>query len=487
MLPECRSNDHTYTVPPFKIEENDVENFVDELIEFHKNYTGCFARIETSENVFNYMVGQLSRLDGKSIEPIAVNVNGISSVRSMQRAISDAIWYEDDILNRHQEMVGEEMGDQDGVLMFDESGFSKKGNCSAGAARQYNGEIGKVDNCQVGVFAGYASPKGYGLVDKRLFMSKKWFEDDYDEKREKCKVPDDLTFKTKPELAAEMFSDIVAKDNLLFNYIVADNLYGNSPTFIDAVESCVDKTYMVSAACNTLFWLRRPVTVEHVYQHEGEQCSKQVLAENEKAAIRFDDFAKNLHNVFWYKRTVSEGAKGPIEYEFTKRNVILAKDGLPDRNVWLIIRRTVGKNPEYSYYISNAPVSTRLNFFVWLSGIRWAVEQCFQECKSGLGMGEYQVRKYTGWNHHMLTCMLAHFFLWHIKITLEDKAPAITLPQIRLLLEVVLPMKTFSRKEAIEVVKWVQIKNHKAYLSHRKRKLGLNLSGDDLLMDLVMR
>jgi len=356
------------------------------------------------------MVGQLSSLERKSIEPVAVGVAGIKSVRSMQKAISDAVWYEEKIICRHQEMVCRDMGDRDGVLTFDESGFAKKGDFSAGVARQYNGEIGKVDNCQNGVFTGYASPGGYTLLDKRLFIPEKWFEDDYEEKRKRCGIPEDVTFKSKPELAAEMYLDIIRRGTVPFRYAVADTLYGNSSVFTDALESSAGKIYMVSMPFDTLFWLRPPVTRTHEYRYAGEIRSKTVPAENEKQPVTFEQFAKNLHNCFWYKRKVSEGAKGPIEYEFTKRNITQAKDGLPGRNVWLIIKRTVGRNPEYTYYISNAPVSARLNTFVWLSGIRWSVEQCFQECKSELGMGHYEVRKYSGWNRHMLTCILAHFF-----------------------------------------------------------------------------
>jgi SRSO17 transposase len=131
--------------------------------------------------------------------------------------------------------------------------------------------------------------------------------------------------------------------------------------------------------------------------------------------------AKNTNDFFWYRRTVSEGTKGQIEYEFTKRQVTISKNGLPWKSVWLIIKKTIGDNPEYSYYISNASSSTRLKTFVWLSGMRWAIEQCFEETKTELGMDQYEVRKYAGWNHHTLSCMLAHFFLWHLKIKLEKK------------------------------------------------------------------
>ena len=112
----------------------------------------------------------------------------------------------------------------------------------------------------------------------------------------------------------------------------------------------------------------------------------------------------------WYRQTVSEGTKGPIRYEFARQRVTLCKDGLPERTIWLVIKRTVGAEPAYAYYSSNAPASTPWRTFVWLSGLRWAVEQCFEEGKTELGMAHYEVRKSPGWHHHMLTTMLAHFF-----------------------------------------------------------------------------
>jgi SRSO17 transposase len=113
-------------------------------------------------------------------------------------------------------------------------------------------------------------------------------------------------------------------------------------------------------------------------------------------------------------RKVSQGAKGPIEYEFTKRQVTLCGHGLPTETVWLVIKRTAGAPPSYGGYISNAPGRTRLPLFVWLSGLRWAIEQGFEEATTELGMDQYEVRKYPGWHHHLLTTMLAHFFLWHL-------------------------------------------------------------------------
>jgi SRSO17 transposase len=181
--------------------------------------------------------------------------------------------------------------------------------------------------------------------------------------------------------------------------------------------------------------------------------------------------AHALPTTFWYRRTVAKGTKGPITYEFARKRIMLCKDGSPTMAVWLLIKRTLGAHPQYWYYLSNAPVSTPLRLFVWLSGVRWAIEQSFEETKTELGMDHYEVRKYSGWHHHMLTCMLAHFFLWHLQSRLEKKAPALTVSQVRRLLEVVLPLKVFQADDVLQLVAGMQQRQHRAYRSHRKRRL----------------
>jgi hypothetical protein len=196
-----------------------------------------------------------------------------------------------------------------------------------------------------------------------------------------------------------------------------------------------------------------------------------VIATTENKPVTLKTIAHDINDYFWCRRQVSEGTTEPIAYEFTKRRIALAKDGLPWKNVWLIIRRSLADQPECSYYISNAPIGIRLKTFVRLSGVRWAIKQCFEETKTELGMDHYGVRKFSDWQHYMLTRMLAHFFLWQMKIRLGKKTPAITLSQLRVLLKVVLPMRVFDTKAAIDLVKWIQEKSHRPYLSHRKKKL----------------
>jgi SRSO17 transposase len=421
MLPASRCDEHLYTVPKFDLSKDDIGDFMNVLRGFHEQFYDCFQRSESREHFLKFMAGQFSPLERKSIEPIALAVKD-GNVRAMQRFVSDAPWDDDNIISKYRSMVNNDLGRPDAALIFDESGFVKKGHNSIGVAKQYCGTIGKVDNCQVGVFTAYVSENGYALVDKRLFIPEKWFSNDYRTRRHKCKLPEDTVFKTKPQLAVEMLNAVRRENVLPFKYILADSIYGVSPEFIAAADSLPDKTYFVSVPKDTQCWLKRPMTITKKYRWGGKIRTKTVLVDPSSKPLKVEELAKNINDYFWYRRQVSEGTKGPIVYEFTRRRVILSADGLPQKTVWLLIRRTLGDDPQYSYFISNASSSTRLKTLVWLSGLRWAIEQCFEEAKTELGMDHYEVRKFTGWQHHMLTCMLAHFFLWHLKIRMGKKS-----------------------------------------------------------------
>ncbi|MBC2742998.1 MAG: transposase [Desulfosarcina sp.] len=349
MLPVTRSNEHLYAVPKFDLGKGDVKDFMNELKGFHEQFADCFHRSESREHFFNYMAGQFSELERKSIEPIALAIKD-GNVRAMQRFVSTAQWDDDNIIAKYRNCVNDDLGSPDGALIFDESGF------------------------------------------------------------------------LKPQLAAEMLQTIHEEKTLPFKYVLGDSIYGISPEFIETVDSLPGITYLVSVPKSTLCWLKRPMTITKKYRWGGKSRTKTVLADTDSKPMAVINLARNINDYFWYRRQVSEGTKGPIVYEFTRRQVILSASGLPEKTVWLLIRRTLRDDCQYSFFISNAPCSTRLKTLVWLSGLRWAIEQCFEETKSELGMDHYEVRKFMGWHHHIQTCMLAHFFLWHLKIRMGKKS-----------------------------------------------------------------
>jgi SRSO17 transposase len=390
-------------------------------------------------------------------------------VRGLQRFISDVHWDEEQMLWNYHQLVAEAMGDPEGVLMFDETGFVNKGTDSVGVARQYCGTIGKVENCQVGVFTGYASRHGYALVDKRLFLPEAWLTDAYATRRTRCNVPTELTFQSKPQLAAAMLHSLVREGLLPFKYVVADCLYGNSPDFLDAVDACVGVTTFVAIPADTRCWLQRPQTTERTSRYKGEARATRVVVAPATDACTVAALAARLPASAWYRRHVAEGTKGPLLYTFARQRVTLCKDGLPERSVWLVIKRQEGADPHYSYYISNAPASTPLRTFVWLSGLRWAIERCFK----GKPNSGWTTMKCANTRGGTTICSRR---CWRISFcggssgAWGKKAPALTVSQLRTILDVVLPLRTYTIDDVLAFVAWVQRRNHAAYLSHRKRR-----------------
>jgi SRSO17 transposase len=198
MLPLGRIAADVYAIPQFEVIAPEVAGFLEELRQFHARFRACFRRREPREHCFRYMVGQFSTLERQSVEPIAVQTEA-TSIRAMQRSLSEVPWDEARMRHPYHHLVADDMGEPDGIIIVDESGFPKKGKASVGVARQYCGTLGKVDNCQVGVFVAYASRQGYARIDQRLFLPEAWFTEAYAARRTTGGVPEDLAWQSKPQ------------------------------------------------------------------------------------------------------------------------------------------------------------------------------------------------------------------------------------------------------------------------------------------------
>ena len=175
-----------------------------------------------------------------------------------------------------------------------------------------------------------------------------------------------------------MLNSINDQNTLPFKYVLADTVYGSNQEFIEAIEQKPDLIYFVSVPSDKKCWLKNTFVGKKKDKHKNKIRTKENFKKSQEKPIKLIDLAKNINEFFWYKRKVSEGSKGPIEYEFTRKKVIMSKNGRPDRNVWIIIKRTINENPIYSFFISNASDDTKLPIFVWLSGLRWVNRAIFQ-------------------------------------------------------------------------------------------------------------
>jgi SRSO17 transposase len=254
-------------------------------------------------------------------------------------------------------------------------------------------------------------------------------------------------------------------------WLTCDEAFGRSTQFLDDVAS-LGIWYYAEVPHNTQVWLERPQTRVPEWSGRGQRPTREQVVEGEPTPETVSAIAASQPDTSWTRHIIKEGSKGPLVAEFAFIRVVVVRDDLPGADVWLILRRnpTTG---ELKTYLSNAPKETPQAALVRMSGMRWPIETTFEDGKQLIGMGDYQVRSWIGWHHHMTMCILAHFFLIRLRLRLGDKAPALTLPQARLLLLGVLPKREFDAEWVLDVLRYRQRRNHAAYLSHRKRRLNI--------------
>jgi SRSO17 transposase len=390
-----------------------------ELDVFLKRYLRLFGRIENQPHAERFMQGLLAGGERRNVENIAELVDG-GVVRTMQKFITQGVWDDRQLLAELRVHVVELLGDEDATLNVDETGFPKKGQKSVGVKRQYAGTLGRVDNCQVGVFVNYCSKHGHTLIDRRLFLPEEWINDA--DRRLEAGVPDAAVFRTKPALAVEMLCQAV-EAGMLFRWVGGDCVYGDSPLLVQTVRA-LGKWYVLDTSSDARVWLEAPQCrrLGEVGPRGGRPVRQLKAVVKPMTVV---EAAATLPASAWRRITVAEGSQGPRIYEYAELRVWFSEEGRPTAEPErLLVRRSLEQTSEVKYQRSNAPTSVPLSRVAAVGGCRWTVEQDFEAGKGECGLDEYETRGWTGWHHHTALSLLAMFFLESQRIRMGKKIPA---------------------------------------------------------------
>lgn len=338
-----------------------------------------FKRSDALDKAMRYLTGLLSPAERKNSWQLA-EICGDANPYGFQHLLGRAVWDVDASRDHLRTYIADYLATPDAVGVIDESGFLKKGDQSAGVARQYSGTAGKIENCQIGVFLAYASEHGHTLMDRELYLPKVWTDD-----RERCRkagIPDERVFATKPVLARQMLERTFTA-GVELAWIAGDSVYGDHRPLRQWLEGR-RQAYVLAVSSN-----------EYVWHDQRQQAVSTLLA--------------GLAAEGWERLSAGAGSKGPRWYDWWRLKLQEpAEEGFKR---WLLVRRSISNPSEMTAYLTFGPADTTLLALVRVAGIRWTVEESIQTGKGEVGLDHYEVRSWTGWYRHMTLAMWAQAFL----------------------------------------------------------------------------
>lgn len=364
---------------------------------FLQPFVAALLSPEQRTNAHQYVQGLLSDLDGKDVESIAYLHD--RERQGLQKFIGQADWDHRPVLTELAGQVGTELGEADGVLVFDPSSFAKKGTESVGVRRQWCGRLGKLDNCQVGVYLGYVSRREHALVDVRLYLPKEWAKDR--RRRQKAGVPKEVRFRTRHELALEMLDE--RGPSLPHAWIAGDDEMGRCSWF-RAELRWRGECYLLAVPSNTS--VRDLAAADPPLTGGGRRPRA--------SFVRADDWRAALAEDAWQTVDVRDGEKGPLETQIAWGLVQARTEGRPSAvaETLVVFRERQGDGTwKHDYLLSNGPLTTPLTEYARVFKAEHRIEDCLKRAKGEAGLADYQVRTWEGWHHHQTLALLATWFL----------------------------------------------------------------------------
>ena len=372
-----------------------VTDCADRLTGFLRRYLPRFYRVEQRENATLVIRGLLSGLERKTCEPIAVEA-GLPR-KPIQFFVGSGKWDDEAVMRELRAHVREELAEPGGVVVIDPSAFPKKGAASCGVGRQWCGRLGKVDNCQVGVFLAYAATAGYALLDRRLYLPADWAGDPA--RREKCHVPPEVKFQEKWQIALDLLDRSLP--GLPHGWIVGDDEFGRASEFRAKLRGRRER-YVLDVPCNT--------TIRDLERRRPPRKKAGVGRKREVPFVRADAWAARQPASRWQRITVRGGERGPLTVDAMTVRVRAEQDGRVGPEERLVVIRPVDR-ARVDYALANAGPEVSLAELVRVQRQRHRIEELFGAGNGEAGLDHYEVRSWVGWHHHMTLSLVALWFL----------------------------------------------------------------------------